>query len=309
MGSLRRSGNGCWVKSVFFGITGYSDDSLLIAPSLTALQEMLSICESYAEEHNLKFSTDKNPSKSKTKCLAFQRKPQDLPQLTLCGNQLPWVSSGKHLGNQIENRINGQKADIKIKRANYIGKNNELLQEFFFSHPKTKVHLNSIYNSHLTGSCLWDLFSPEAVMMENTWNTSIRLMYDLPRQTHRNLIEPISETNHIRFHLIKRFLSFINQIENSPKQASKHLLKTVKHDARSTSGSNLRNILLMTDKYDVDDLNPSDARLIKYHPLNDDETWKVNFILEATDVKFEQLEVDGFQLEEIEEIIDYLCCS
>ena len=145
--------------------------------------------------------------------------------------------------------------------------------------------------------------------MENTWNTSIRLMFDLPWQTHRNLIEPVSGTKHIRFHLIKRFLSFINQVENSSKEASKHLLKTIKHDARSTSGSNLRNILLMTDKYDVDELNSSDAEFGKYHPLDDDQTWKVDLILEATDVKFERLEVDGFTKEEIEEIIEYLCCS
>ena len=65
----------------------------------------------------------------------------------------------------------------------------------------------------------------------------------------------------------------------------------------------------MTDKYDVDELNSSDAEFGKYHPLDDDQTWKVDLILEATDVKFERLEVDGFTKEEIEEIIEYLCCS
>ena len=299
---LCKSGSGCWIKSTFFGITGYSDDSLLLAPTQDALQDMLKICEVYAEDHNIKFSTDKDPRKSKTKCLAFQQKTRSLSPLILCGNPLPWVNSGKHLGNHIENKINGQKQDIKIKRASYISKNNDLMQEFAFSHPKTKIKVNNIYNSHLTGSVLWDLFSPETVMLENTWNTSIRIMCDVPMQTH-------SQTNHIKHHLIKRFLSFIKQIENSPKQATKHLLKTIKHYARSTSGSNLRNILLMTDKCDVDELIPSDCSFVKYHPILEVDTWKVNFLLEATDVKFKQLEVDGFNTEEIEEIIDFLCCS
>ena len=123
----------------------------------------------------------------------------------------PWVTCGKHLGNMIENKINGQKMDLKMKRAAYIAKNNELMQEFSFSHPKTKMKLNMIYNSHLSGSCLWDLFSSEAGMMESTWNTSVRLMYNLPMQTHRNLIEPISGNRHVKFHLVKRFLSFIHQ--------------------------------------------------------------------------------------------------
>ena len=108
----------------------YSDDSFLLAPSLDSLQEMLLICEKYAETHNLKFSTDPNPSKCKTKCLAFLRKDRILKQVELCGNTLPWVTSGKHLGNTVENKINGMKMDLKNKRAAYISKNNKIIQEF-----------------------------------------------------------------------------------------------------------------------------------------------------------------------------------
>ena len=62
----------------------------------------------------------------------------------LCGNPLPWVSSGKHLGITIGDKIDGMKADIRIKRAQFIDKNNEILQEFYFSHPATKIKINGI---------------------------------------------------------------------------------------------------------------------------------------------------------------------
>ena len=81
------------------------------------------------------------------------------------------------------------KADLKIKRADYISKNNDILQEFGFSHPKTKILINSIFNSHFSGSSLWDLFSKEAIQLENKWNVLMRLMLDLPRGTHRRLVE------------------------------------------------------------------------------------------------------------------------
>ena len=64
---LRRKGHGCWVNGSFCGIFGYSDDNILLAPSISALQEMLKTCESFANEHNLKFSTDPRPTKCKTK--------------------------------------------------------------------------------------------------------------------------------------------------------------------------------------------------------------------------------------------------
>ena len=50
---LRKSGYGCWLDGNFHGIFGYSDDNLLLAPSVYALQEMLKICEKYALQHNL----------------------------------------------------------------------------------------------------------------------------------------------------------------------------------------------------------------------------------------------------------------
>ena len=69
--------------------------------------------------HQLKFSTDPNPVKCKTKCIAFLKKERILPSIYLCGNF-----------NNFESKYNGMAQDIKIKRAEYIIKNCELNQEF-----------------------------------------------------------------------------------------------------------------------------------------------------------------------------------
>ena len=304
---LRKNKSGCWVRGTFLGILGYSDDSLLLAPSLDSLQEMLQVCEEYAGIHNLRFSTDQNPVKCKTKCMAFLIKERPLPSLKLCGNTLPWVSSGKHLGITIENKIDGMKGDIKNKRAAYIDKNNDILQEFGFSHPKTKILINSIYNSHLSGSCLWDLFSKEAIQMESTWNVSMRLMLDLPRETHRRLIEPLSQTKHIQIVMLKRFLSFIQQIKSSSKKASKFLLESIQYDPRSITGSNLRNILLKTDKADIKDLVPNDATNMRYHPIQEEEQWKISILQELVEAKNRNLEIENFNAVEIDEMLEFLC--
>ena len=151
------------------------------------------------------------------------------------------------------------KTDILMKRADYINKNNEILQEFYFSHPRTKI--NSIYNSNLSGSCLWDLFCKEAIMMENTWNVSMRLMLDIPRESQWYLIEPLG-----RMKPIKQII--LDQIKRSNKSASKLLFLSIRHDIRSTTGSNLWKILLQTDKDCISDLVPNEAFQIKYDPIN-----------------------------------------
>ena len=108
------------------GMLGYADDDWLLAPSLEALQDMLNIC--YNAEHGLQFSTDPNPRKSKTKCIAFLQSERELRPMTLCGNYLPRVKSGKHVGQNLTNKADGLRHDMVIKRARFIDRNNTLRQ-------------------------------------------------------------------------------------------------------------------------------------------------------------------------------------
>ena len=123
--------------------------------------------------------------------------------MSLCGNKLPWVDYGKHLGNMIENKIDGMAKDIMIKRARFISKNIELNQEFHFAHPITKVKVNNIYNTSFSGSTLWNLFSKETEMLEKSWNTDTREMFQLPSETHTFFIEELSHKQHFKGFLIK----------------------------------------------------------------------------------------------------------
>ena len=66
---LRKSGVACHIGGRFFGAAGYADDIILLAPCRSAMVQMVNICEEFGLENNLKFSTDKDPAKSKTKCL------------------------------------------------------------------------------------------------------------------------------------------------------------------------------------------------------------------------------------------------
>ena len=48
---------------------------------------------------------------------------------------------------------------------------------------------------------------------------------------------------------------------------------------------------------------------MKYHPISEEDKWKISFVNEITAVKFKQLNEDGFETEELEEILNFLCTS
>ena len=65
MKELRSQELGCRIGGCWYGASGYADDIILLAPNREVLQRMLSVCEAYADTHNLVFSTDPVPAKSK----------------------------------------------------------------------------------------------------------------------------------------------------------------------------------------------------------------------------------------------------
>ena len=132
-------------------------------------------------------------------------------------------------------------------------------------------------------------------------------MFDLPLDTHRNLIEPISGTTHVKIVLQKRFLSFVEQIKKSGKRLPRLMFNLIIDDIRSTTGSNLRGILLQTTKVKSSQLDMSDIQQLKYHSINDDQKWKIGVISELLRIRNEDLVVDGFSMEELEEILFHLC--
>ena len=104
------------------GVAAYLDDLVLVAPTRHAMQQMLAICEDYADRYNIFFSTDENPNKSKTKCIHMVGKARNLTKpvpLKLCGRDLPWVESATHLGHELQ-QSGAMEHAAKIARARFI---------------------------------------------------------------------------------------------------------------------------------------------------------------------------------------------
>ena len=64
---LRKLSLGCHIGGLWYGACGYADDLVLLAPNRDVLQRMLYVCEQYAADHNMSFSTDPVPARSKSK--------------------------------------------------------------------------------------------------------------------------------------------------------------------------------------------------------------------------------------------------
>ena len=144
---LRNQGLGCHIGGFWLGACGYADDLILLAPSRDVLQKMLNICEVYALEHNLVFSTDPVPSKSKTKCIYFcgrqGRRVKYPAKLRLDGKDLPWVEVADHLGHTLHQRCTMEK-DCQRAKSKYIAKSMDLKEDLGFATPEQQLKATQV---------------------------------------------------------------------------------------------------------------------------------------------------------------------
>ena len=134
-------------------------------------------------------------------------------------------------------------------------------------------------------------------------------MYGLPFATHRYFVQSVSNKGHLKNIVLKRFLGFLDQIEKFPKRLPLRLLNLIKYDTRSTTGSNLRNIMLLLGKVNIDDIKIRDIDNFEYAAVLPDDKWKVDMVKEIIEIGADQLNVENFSEEELEEILEYLCIS
>ena len=129
-------------------------------------------------------------------------------------------------------------------------------------------------------------------------------MLDLPYQTHRGLIEPLTGQKHQRSVFIKRFFVMTHKMRESKKPILRKLLSEIELDVLSTTGSNLRNIMLETSKSNIYEVELSDINRLLYFKLDEEEEWRIEMLKYLLEERRDhQLDSDD------EEWLEFLCTN
>ena len=311
---LRNLGAGCFVGDVFMGAVGFADDILLIAPCRSAMESMLAVCERFAMTNNLQFSTDPDPIKSKSKCIFMsgRNKKLTLPApLQLYGVDLPWVDSANHLGHEIH-KDGTMDLDTRRKRAEFVSRSTEIRETFSFAHPLEILKAVKTYCCDHYGSMLWDLGGDMANQMYNTWNTAVKLAWDLPRGTHTFLVDNLLSGGllHVRSDILSRYTGFYRSLRNSVSKEVAILSSIVSRDIRSNTGKNLHFLKVETG---LDPLS-TPAWKIKEHlqkkrlVVPEVDRWRICY-LEKLLAERNKLEYNSEDTSVLSVLTDSLCTS
>ena len=246
LNKLKKQAIGCHVGHMFTGCLGYADDVTLIAPSIGSLQTMLSTCESYGLEYQVRYNT------KKTVCMHFDSsnilKQYDV---YLSGKKLNWVSHNIYLGVKISNDLDDF-AELQYKRAKYFVSVNNLLSGFKGVSSDVLNKLFSYYCTSFYGSQSWNLRNRGIHSIVTAYNRGLRLVWRLPYNSHTKIVLATSQCLPMSVILEKRFLNMFLSMYQSVNMCVAFLARRSLNDMSCFLGTNLGYLKV---KYSSDLLN------------------------------------------------------
>ena len=107
--------------------------------------------------------------------------------------------------------------DLLQKRAIFFQKVHEIKQAYGFYDPKVICEIVKIFGTSFYGSPLWSLGSDEHQRLNRSWNTAVKLIWNLPFQTHKRFIEDLTDVPHLQSTLHGRYVGFSKNLKDSNK--------------------------------------------------------------------------------------------
>ena len=114
--------------------------------------------------------------------------------------------------------------------------------------------MNRIWNTHFSGSPLWNLFSPGAERIMGSYKRSIKSMMQLPLANHLYLLKPLSGEKPAMANLANRFMDKINKTD---KAAINMLKREVMKEVRSIS---VANFMIMSGESTIQKVNRDNTK-------------------------------------------------
>ena len=167
-----------------------------------------------------------------------------------------------------------------------------------------------MYAAHFYGSMLWNLYGLGASQVFRSWNTCVKLLWDIPRWSHNYLVEHVLSCGipPVRQRVLGQYLGFFQKLTKSDSPEVRLLADLVGRDAGSVTGQNLLNI---EEEFELDPRVSSSFQLGEkyclYH-VPDEDRWMLSFLVKLLDQNRDMAVMEE-NTKTISELIDSLCYS
>ena len=183
---LSRAKVGCHVAGVPMNNFSYADDIAIVGPSAKAVNKLLEVCDSFANRHDIMFST------TKSVCMLVQsrgvNRVRSPPEIILSGEVLEYVHNFKYLGHIITDNLSDNDDIMREVKSLYC-RGNLLIRKFKHVGMDIKCALFKAYCFSMYTAALWCNFTQGILYrLKVCYNSIMRRLAGVPRwESARNM--------------------------------------------------------------------------------------------------------------------------
>jgi hypothetical protein len=295
---LENSGVGCYVGYKFVGAIAYADDLILLAPTVTALRKLITICEMYAAEYDIKFNG------SKSRYMVYKGRECTVYNTDIYVNcdKVECVTSADHLGHRLSTVDKNSMVNTAI--SHFWRSFNLFMANFGHSYALVKNQLFKQYCCSYYGAPLWSINDCQNICV--AWRKALRIIWNVPSQTHNRIIALLSGSAPLFTQLKARFLKFISKAIEHPNSTISHVSKHACRNPMSVCGRNWRDIVCVNS---VIGMSVNDIYNDWYETLCNEEIDSVSVLKEMIDIREGRGTCDVFNIDDALYIINDLCIN
>ena len=176
---LSRSQSGCTIEGRMINNISYADDMVILAPSVSALQDLINVCEEYALKHDIMYNANKS-------MLVVMKKGRSTtsysPIVFLNGRKLRVEKKITYLGHMISHDC-CDNLEIKKQYRSLCARANTVIRKFASCSEDVKVRLFNVYCTNFYCLSLYQSYTKKElntlrVCYNNAFRRLLRLRYD-----------------------------------------------------------------------------------------------------------------------------------
>lgn len=226
---------GCHIGTSSCNSFAYADDLVILAPSATGLNELLNICNKFAVDNLIEFST------RKTVVLLIQPQKHQMlkPNIYLGSTVLSYVTEFKYLGHMVTVDFMDD-SDIERELRSMSVRGNVMLRKFQYCDDETKCYLFRTFFYQMYTCPLWSRYRKSTLnKLRVCYNTVMRRLLGLPpwasaSQMFATLcVRSFQETHRVlTYSLMKRVDVSLNSVMSVLRSSDASLVSTIRKNWR-----------------------------------------------------------------------------
>ena len=139
----------------------------------------------------------------------------------------------------------------------------------------------------------------------------MKIIWDLPFNTHTRLLESLSPVTHLESVLAGRYVGFVHSLSSTSNPVLGLIFNQCKDNVSTQTGNNIKHLMENHGLQSMKEMinMRSTIKYKRVNELQEEEQWKIDIIYDLVLARKGLIDIDTLEVDKLEDILKFFCSS